>query len=117
MLAKICNDRKIRKTHTTLVIHKTVLLIDGNCSAVVVYHKIILNFQAFFFQDIFDTCPIDKTVVLTFVDLPYCMVERYEQPASLPQVFVNLFFFIRTVYILRIDNTQHIVAFQFMSVE
>lgn len=49
MSAEIRNNGDIRETDVALEIQQTILLVDGNCAAIIVNDKVVPDFQSFLF--------------------------------------------------------------------
>ncbi len=86
MFAEIGNNGYIRKTNVALKVDVSVLLVDGNCSAIIVDNEIVFYFQTFFFEQIFNAGRVNKTVV-PVAQLPDGMVQGNKKPSPFRQVF------------------------------
>ena len=83
---------------------------DGNGATVVVYDKVIFDFQALLFQHIFNAGAVYESAV-PVSQLTDGMVQRNEQASAFVQIFVQLLQLGSCVEFLGIDDADDIVLF------
>ena len=111
MSAEIRNNGDIRETDVALEIQQTILLVDGNGAAVVVYDEVIFDFQPLFFQHVLYAGAVDEPAVAV-AQLSDGMVEGNEKAPAIGKVFLQLCDFLCCKGILGVNDAEDIAVAQ-----